>query len=102
MEKSEISSSQLESSWHYPSSFTSVILCVISLYLVYRLVRSLREKKDDGRRYPPGPKGLPLIGSLLDLRSDVLMKMKRFADEYGSIYTMNVSKTCQISIYSFE
>ncbi|XP_054751252.2 cytochrome P450 2J6-like [Lytechinus pictus] len=72
---------------------TSATLCVLTVCLVFRIIRSLWFKKGDGRRRPPGPKGLPLLGSLLDLRYDVLMKLKQFAQEYGSIYTINLGPT---------
>jgi len=34
---------------------------------------------------PPGPRGLPFLGSLVDYFSDMLGFLKRVSDEYGDI-----------------
>ncbi|XP_041474273.1 cytochrome P450 2A1-like isoform X2 [Lytechinus variegatus] len=86
-------SSNIKSSLPNVNLLTSATLCVLTVCLVFRIIHSLWFQKGDGRRRPPGPKGLPLIGSLLDLRYDVLMKLKQFAQEYGSIYTINLGPT---------
>ena len=45
-----------------------------------------------GNRIPPGPKGLPIVGSAFDLRDDPLNSMRLMARQYGDIvrfYVMN-------------
>jgi cytochrome P450 len=45
-----------------------------------------------GKRIPPGPKGLPIVGSAFDLRDDPLNTMRRMAREYGDIVRFEVMK----------
>ena len=37
------------------------------------------------RKLPPGPRGLPLFGSLLDIRHDTHLAIDRLAKRYGDI-----------------
>jgi cytochrome P450 len=39
----------------------------------------------NGRRQPPGPKGLPFLGIALEIRKDPLGTLRRIAREYGDI-----------------
>jgi hypothetical protein len=40
--------------------------------------------KRSGQPYPPGPKGYPLIGNLLDMPSKYgWLKFKKYAEQYG-------------------
>jgi len=43
-------------------------------------------------RVPPGPKGLPLVGMALHLRSDPLEGMRQIAREYGDIARFHVMR----------
>ncbi len=43
-----------------------------------------------GNRVPPGPKGLPIVGSAFDLRDDPLNSMRRMAREYGDVVRFHV------------
>ncbi|MGH9716901.1 MAG: cytochrome P450 [Candidatus Acidiferrales bacterium] len=43
-----------------------------------------------GNRIPPGPKGVPILGSALDLRDDPLNSMRLMAREYGDIVRFHV------------
>jgi cytochrome P450 len=45
-----------------------------------------------GTRIPPGPKGLPIVGSAFDLRDDPLNSMRRMAREYGDVVRFCVMK----------
>src|SRR5262245_66639332 len=41
-------------------------------------------------RRPPGPKGLPLLGNLLDFRRDVLRYYLEWSRDYGEIVSLNL------------
>jgi cytochrome P450 len=45
-----------------------------------------------GKRIPPGPKGLPIVGAAFDLRDDPLNSMRRMAREYGGVVRFEVMK----------
>src|ERR1700741_1955463 len=54
-------------------------------------VETRRERRDQaGKRRPPGPKGLPFLGNLLDFSRDVLRYYGEWAQEYGDIVTLRL------------
>ncbi|KAI0060742.1 cytochrome P450 [Artomyces pyxidatus] len=64
----------------------NVLLAGAALYLV----KKLTEKKPPGRRIP-GPKGLPIIGNLLDVpQEDEYRVFSAWQKKYGDIFQMNV------------
>ena len=44
-------------------------------------------------RYPPGPRGLPVIGNTVDLSRDIFGFFEELRDEYGSIASYEVFGT---------
>lgn len=44
----------------------------------------------NGNRVPPGPKGLPVVGMALNLRSDPLAGMRQMTRDYGDIVRFHV------------
>jgi cytochrome P450 len=56
-----------------------------------RLERRLRVAMPaNGNRFPPGPKGLPIVGVAFELRRDPLALLRRVAREYGDIVSIRV------------
>ncbi|XP_043090971.1 cytochrome P450 2K6-like [Puntigrus tetrazona] len=66
--------------------FGALLLCLV-IYLFSISSRS----KDDGNKYPPGPKPLPLLGNLhtLDLKKTYL-SLWELSKQYGSVYTVHM------------
>ncbi len=55
-----------------------------------------------GNRIPPGPKGLPIVGSAFDLRDDTLNSMRRMGREYGDIVLFRVMNRERVLLNSPE
>lgn len=53
----------------------------------------------DNHSAPPGPRGLPLIGSALDLKRDPLQFLQRLASDYGDVASFRLG---QRTIYQFN
>ena len=67
--------------WQF--STTSVLITVILLILA--LIPLYRASKRDRLSLPPGPKGWPLIGNLLDIpQSDFFKTYAEWAQKYGA------------------
>ncbi|XP_072181241.1 cytochrome P450 2D6-like [Diadema setosum] len=83
------------------SLLMTIVSCLIALYIIPRLLSAAgrRHHSDEGRyasrvhRLPPGPRGLPFLGSLLDFRSDVFEKLADLAKLHGPIVYLQIGKT---------
>nr|XP_054774048.1 cytochrome P450 2F2-like [Lytechinus pictus] len=83
-----------------PTSYltTTVLTCVVG-YLVVKLLRRKRYK------LPPGPKGLPILGSYLTLTSgkyDQRELLNKWAKEYGDIYMFSLFGSRFVILNSYE
>jgi hypothetical protein len=66
-------------STNWQLSTAGVIALILALILLYRA------SKRDRLPLPPGPKGWPLIGNLLDIpQSDVVKTYAEWARKYGA------------------
>ncbi|XP_025770634.1 cytochrome P450 2F5-like [Puma concolor] len=66
------------------SMSTAILLLLLALTCVFLMLNS-RGKS----RLPPGPRPLPLLGNLLQLRSqDMLTSLTKLSKVYGSVYTV--------------
>ncbi|XP_006900969.1 PREDICTED: cytochrome P450 2F3-like [Elephantulus edwardii] len=66
---------------------TTAILFLFLALVCLLLTFSSRRKG----RLPPGPKPLPLLGNLLQLRSqDMLTSLTKLSKEYGAVYTVHL------------
>ncbi|XP_062032649.1 cytochrome P450 2F5 [Lepus europaeus] len=67
---------------------TNTAILLLLLALVYLLLTLGSWGKG---RLPPGPRPLPLLGNLLQLRSqDMLTSLTKLSKEYGSVYTVHL------------
>ena len=65
----------------------AVVLLAPTFILLYFLVV---QRWSRAMKLPPGPRQLPLIGNLLDMRTFNHVTMEALAKQYGSIYMMNI------------
>lgn len=64
----------------------ALVLVAISSLLYFLVVH----RWSQARHFPPGPRQLPLIGNLLDMKSFNHMTMRALAKQYGDIYMMSI------------
>lgn len=74
-----------------------LVLLAISVFTLRHLVKHLRR----GLRLPPGPTGLPIIGNVLELKSEkhnepTWIKYYNWSQTYGDVFTFN-----HVSTFSF-
>ncbi|XP_005414072.1 PREDICTED: cytochrome P450 2F3 [Chinchilla lanigera] len=63
---------------------TAILLLILALVCLFLTLSS----RDKGQ-LPPGPRPLPLLGNLLQLRSqDLLTSLTKLSKEYGSVFTV--------------
>jgi cytochrome P450 len=78
-------------------TFILLTLCIgIVVYWV------ITRKRDDPR-LPPGPKGYPLLGNIMDIDTDYMhLKLTEWAKEFGDIFSIKLFGTRAIVISSPE
>ncbi|XP_070574475.1 steroid 17-alpha-hydroxylase/17,20 lyase-like [Ptychodera flava] len=79
------------------SSPTNVLLVVV-LMIVIAALWSMRIPSG----FPPGPRGLPFIGSIGVLATDPIYKITDLAQKYGDIYSLKVGRQRIIVLNNIE
>lgn len=65
---------------------TAILLLLLAFICLF-----LRLGARDKGKLPPGPQPIPLLGNLLQLRSqDMLSSLTKLSQEYGSVYTVHL------------
>ncbi|KZS94053.1 cytochrome P450 [Sistotremastrum niveocremeum HHB9708] len=80
-----------------PPAASNKALSIAFLFATYLAFLGLRsalnrlQSKSDGLPFPPGPKGLPLIGNVLDMpRKNPFVKYTEWAEIYGDIVGLKI------------
>ncbi|XP_056307543.1 cytochrome P450 2F2 [Danio aesculapii] len=74
------------------------ILVWICIFLLFLFIQIQRPKK-----FPPGPRPLPLFGNLLELNiNNPLKDFERLADRYGNIYSLYFGSKPWVVLNGFE
>uniref|UniRef100_A0A8C3CHC1 Cytochrome P450 1A n=1 Tax=Cairina moschata TaxID=8855 RepID=A0A8C3CHC1_CAIMO len=70
-----------------PSSVmaTGVLLVAAVFCLLLLLAQPLRRRVPKGLKPPPGPRGLPVVGNVLELRKDPHLALTRLSQKYGDV-----------------
>ncbi|XP_062903935.1 cytochrome P450 2K6-like [Mobula hypostoma] len=80
---------------------TGLLLCALLVILVLMLL--VREQKRSAPRYPPGPKGLPVIGNLhqVDLRK-LHLSLQELSKIYGPIFSLRLGLERAVVLSGYE
>ncbi|NXO50671.1 CP1A4 protein, partial [Aramus guarauna] len=71
-------------------SATEVLLAAAVFCLVFLLVQSLRQHVPKGLKSPPGPRGYPILGNVLELRKDTHLALTRLSQKYGDVMEVRI------------
>ncbi|NXP05543.1 CP1A5 protein, partial [Thinocorus orbignyianus] len=69
---------------------TEVLLAAAVFCLVFLLIQSLRQQVPKGQKRPPGPKGYPILGNVLEMRKDPHLALTRLSQKYGDIMEIRI------------
>ncbi|NXL45452.1 CP1A4 protein, partial [Podilymbus podiceps] len=71
-------------------SATEVLLGAAVFCLVFLLIQSLRQHVPPGLKNPPGPRGYPILGNVLELRKDTHLALTRLSQKYGDVMEVRI------------
>ncbi|NXS71844.1 CP1A5 protein, partial [Pandion haliaetus] len=71
-------------------SATEVFLVTAVFCLVFLLMQSLRQHVPKGLKSPPGPRGYPILGNVLELRKDTHLALTRLSQKYGDVMEVRI------------
>ncbi|XP_051484372.1 cytochrome P450 1A5-like [Apus apus] len=71
-------------------SATEVLLAAAVFCLVFLLIQSLQQHVPQGLKSPPGPRGFPILGNVLELRKDTHLVLTRLSQQYGDVMQVRI------------
>ncbi|KAM9637463.1 cytochrome P450 1A5-like isoform 1-T1 [Morphnus guianensis] len=71
-------------------SATEVFLVAAAFCLVFLLIQSFRQHVPKGLKSPPGPRGYPILGNVLELRKDTHLALTRLSQKYGDVMEVRI------------
>ncbi|NWY57513.1 CP1A5 protein, partial [Chionis minor] len=69
---------------------TEVLLVAAVFCLVFLLIQSLQQHVPKGLKSPPGPRGYPILGNVLELRKDPHLALTRLSQKYGDVMEVRI------------
>uniref|UniRef100_A0A8C0HFT8 Cytochrome P450 1A n=2 Tax=Buteo TaxID=30396 RepID=A0A8C0HFT8_9AVES len=69
---------------------TEVFLVAAVFCLVFLLIQSFRQHVPKGLKTPPGPRGYPILGNVLELRKDTHLALTRLSQKYGDVMEVRI------------
>ncbi|MCL7039843.1 hypothetical protein MKW94_007037, partial [Papaver nudicaule] len=74
------------------STGISVVVLVLVTCMFAVIGRRLQRRKNEESRFPPGPRGLPLVGNLLSVEPDLHEYFARLSKIYGPIIKLQLGR----------
>ncbi|XP_010021303.1 PREDICTED: cytochrome P450 1A5-like, partial [Nestor notabilis] len=71
-------------------SATEALLVAAVSFLVFLLIQSLRQHVPKGLQSPPGPRGIPILGNVLELRKEPHVALARLSRQYGDVMEVRI------------
>ncbi|XP_051626362.1 cytochrome P450 1A5-like [Manacus candei] len=71
-------------------SATEVLLVAAVFCLVFLLLQSLQQHIPKGLKSPPGPRGYPILGNVLELRKDTHLALTKLNQKYGDVMEVRI------------
>ncbi|KAM9223939.1 cytochrome P450 1A5-like [Leptosomus discolor] len=69
---------------------TEVLLAAAVFCLIFLLIQSLQQHVPKGLKSPPGPRGFPILGNVLELRKDTHLALTRLSQKYGDVMEVRI------------
>uniref|UniRef100_A0A8C5Q350 Cytochrome P450 n=1 Tax=Leptobrachium leishanense TaxID=445787 RepID=A0A8C5Q350_9ANUR len=83
----------------FPGDFTLLMVLCISCLFLFLGVKKYFWKN---RNLPPGPRPLPILGNVLDLRGDYVKTLKKFGRTYGDVCTIYLGSRPVIVVTGYK
>ncbi|XP_071491230.1 cytochrome P450 2J6-like [Diadema antillarum] len=80
----------------------SVLLFAITTLLTMMVVRWYRRRSRLPGKLPPGPWGLPLVGSIFSLGKQPHMTLMDMARKYGNVFTLNLAGQLVVVLNGYD
>ncbi|XP_027553830.1 cytochrome P450 1A5-like [Neopelma chrysocephalum] len=71
-------------------SATEVLIVAAVFCLVFLLLQSLQQHIPKGLKSPPGPRGYPILGNVLELRKDTHLALTKLSQKYGDVMEVRI------------
>ncbi|NXI38475.1 CP1A4 protein, partial [Galbula dea] len=71
-------------------SATEVLVVAVVFCLVFLLIQSFQKHVPKGLKSPPGPRGYPILGNVLELRKDTHLALTRLSQKYGDVMEVRI------------
>ncbi|XP_009866757.1 PREDICTED: cytochrome P450 1A5-like [Apaloderma vittatum] len=71
-------------------SASEVLLVAAVFCLVFLLMQSFQQHIPKGLKSPPGPRGYPILGNVLELRKDTHLALTRLSQKYGDVMEVRI------------
>ncbi|XP_042680434.1 cytochrome P450 1A4 [Centrocercus urophasianus] len=83
-------------------SATEVLVAAATFCLLLLLTQTRRQHTPKGLRRPPGPRGLPVLGSVLELRKDPHLVLTQMSRKYGDVMEVTIGSRPVVVLSGLE